>query len=108
MPELGRGLVDPEELEVHPLGRDPELRQHRARLGQHAERAAEPDVVHVADGHDEGEQVAQPVAVEPAREQLDVARLPDSTWTRSSRSWWASLRSASSSANITELVVRLP
>jgi hypothetical protein len=48
---LGRGLVDEEELRVHPLLGDPQVGEDRAGVDDHAERAAQPDVVHGGQGH---------------------------------------------------------
>jgi hypothetical protein len=74
--QLGGRLVDVEELEVHALAGYAELGQHLLGVEQHRVRPAQPDVVEPFDRDQRGQQPAQAVCVQPAGEQLDVARLP--------------------------------
>ena len=104
-----RRLVDEEELEVDLLRRHAELGEHRAgvlrsaRAGRRATR---------------GRRAPSGTLIGSSRRSRSASRRPEnsstsrgsreSTWTRSKRGPWRFLRSLSSSANITDVVSRLP
>ena len=87
---------------VHVAGVDAALAEQLLGAGHQAERSAQIPLVDLVDRHERREDGLEPLAVEPAVEELDVLGLAESTvmsWKRPGKRF---LRSSSSSRNMIE------